>query len=97
MYIGSDDPQSRNPEDDSLWNRLAGNLNDFQNVQDTEGKSKNDDELGEDIVDDDDCESDYVAEYTHQRMDEYLKHRRECLLKYCGDVCITSSESGGGK
>mgnify|MGYP007045517802 CR=1 FL=1 len=45
----------------------------------------------------DDCESDFAGENTEQRMDEYLKHRKQCLLKYCGDVCKTRQESGGGK
>ena len=30
-------------------------------------------------------------------MSEYLDFRRTCLLRYCGDVCITKQESDKGK
>ena len=93
MFIGSNtdyETSVNSAEDKSVWNRFAGIQNGAQSILNNV--------LPADIVEDDDgYENDYSGENTDQRMDEYLKHRKQCLLKYCGDVCKTRAESGGGK
>ena len=96
MYIGTypenDTPVNDNVEEDSLWARIGDIQTGAQSIMD---KVVNIPKVIE--VVDDDCESDFVGEYSEQRMDEYIKHRKNCLLKYCGDVCKTRHESGGGR
>jgi len=70
-----------------FWNRIARIQNGAQ-VLPNNTVFLNDDEGNNG------CEIDYTSENTAQRMDEYLKHRKKCLLKYCGDVCNTRAESG---
>ena len=93
MFIGTNTDYETNinsAQDNSVWNKFAGIQNGAQSILNNV--------LPADIVEDDDgCENDYTGENTEQRMDEYLKHRKQCLLKYCGDVCKTRAESGGGK
>ena len=79
-------------QDRSIWNRFEGLQNGAQSILNKVGIAQTIDSSSIDG-----CESDFVGEYTVLPMDEYLKHRRECLLKYCGDVCKTRAESGGGK
>ena len=78
-------------QDSSSWNRFGGLQNGAQSILNKVGIVQTIDSSSING-----CESDFVGEYTDRRMDEYLKHRRECLLKYCGDVCKTRAESGGG-
>ena len=95
MYIGTNtlyDEEVISAQDRSIWNRFGGLHSGAQSILDKVGIVQTIDSSSIDG-----CESDFVGEYTDRRMDEYLKHRRECLLKYCGDVCKTTAESGGGK
>ena len=96
MYIGSYPPNdtlvNNNVEEDSLWARIGDIQTGAQSILDKVGVIPK----GIDSANDD-CESDFTGENTEQRMDEYLKHRKQCLLKYCGDVCKTRQESGGGR
>merc|ERR1712018_1090600 len=94
MYIGSYPPNDTrvndNVKEDSLWARIGDIQTGAQSILDKVGVTPK----GIDSSNDD-CESDFTGENTEQRMDEYLKHRKQCLLKYCGDVCKTRQESGG--
>ena len=94
MYIGTNiqyEPSPNSAQDSSVWNQFAEIKNGAQSILDKVGIAPTNN-----VPKSDGCESDFVGEFTNQRMDEYLKHRRECILKYCGDVCKTRAESGGG-
>ena len=96
LYIGSYLPNDTLVNDNVECDSICPGIGDIQN-----GAQSMFDKVGfilEGIdLANDDCESDFAGENTEQRMDEYLKHRKQCLLKYCGDVCKTRQESGGGK
>ena len=95
MYIGTNTLYEEpviSVQDRSIWNRFGGLQNGAQSILNKVGIVQTIDSSSING-----CESDFVGEYTDRRMDEYLKHRRECLLRYCGDVCKTRAESGGGK
>ena len=47
-------------------------------------------------VDDDECGNDQNFENTNDQLDQYLANRKQCLLKYCGDVCKTNFGSKKG-
>ena len=94
MYFGSNtqyEEHLSSAQDSNIWNKLGEIKNGAQSIMDKVGIVP--------IIDNpsrDGCENDFIGAYTEKRMDAYLKHRRECLLKYCGDVCKTRAESGGG-
>ena len=56
-------------------------------------------------IHDDGCDSDYNYEDVSrqgwegriEQKTDYLKHRRNCILKYCGEVCITRFDFEKGK
>ena len=88
LYIGSfpsnDTLVNKNVECDSICPRIGDIPSGAQSMLDNVGFTPEGIDLAKD-----DCESDFTGENTEQRMDEYLKHRKQCLLKYCGDVCKT--------
>ena len=56
-------------------------------------------------IHDDGCDSDKTYEDVSrqgwerriEQKTDYLKHRRNCILKYCGEVCNTRFDSEKGK
>ena len=46
--------------------------------------------------DDDECGSDQDFENRKDQLDQYLTHRKKCLLKYCGAVCKTKDGANKG-
>ena len=44
----------------------------------------------------DDCGSDQDFESINDQLDQYLTNRKQCLLKYCGDVCKTKDYAKKG-
>ena len=44
----------------------------------------------------DDCGSDQDFESINDQLDQYLTNRKQCLLKYCGDVCKTNDYAKKG-
>ena len=45
---------------------------------------------------DDECESDQDFENRNDQLDQYMTHRKKCLLKYCGAVCKTKDGAHKG-
>ena len=45
---------------------------------------------------DDECGNDQDFQNRIDKLDQYLANRKQCILKYCGDVCKTNFGSNKG-
>ena len=86
VYLASNSQNEAPINSDQVWGKFAGMQNGAQSILQMAGLASNKDQV------DHSCERDDFVE-----MGEYLDIRRTCLLKYCGDVCVTKKESDKGK
>ena len=86
VYLASNNQNEAPLNVDGVWSQMAGIQNGAQSILQKAGI------VPPKVLGDNTCERDDFVE-----MSEYLDIRRTCLLKYCGDVCITKQESEKGK
>ena len=86
LYLASNNQNEAPLNVDGAWGSMAGIQNGAQSILQKAGIVSAKAQV------DHTCERDDFVE-----MGEYLDIRRKCLLKYCGDVCITKKESDKGK
>ena len=86
LFLSSNNPNELLLNVDRVWSKFGGIKHGAQSILHTALIEPNMVQV------DDNCERDDFEE-----MSEYLDFRRTCLLRYCGDVCITKQESDTGK
>ena len=86
VYLASNRQYEAPMKVNQVWGKKPGIQDEAQSLLQMAGLVSNKDEV------DYTCERDDFVE-----MGEYIDIRRTCLLKYCGDVCITKKESDKGK
>ena len=86
LYLASNNPNEVPLNLNLVWGKFGGIKNGAQSILKMALLDSNMDQV------DHNCERD-----DYDEMSEYLDFRRTCLLRYCGDVCITKQESDTGK